>query len=97
MRVAYCFSLYSHARTRAHPQTPNVHQECSKRSMDGQVRKWRRMLHAFDPGVMNGSAPQRAATTDDIDMHDDSESEPEMVEKSEQSSVTDGGFVVVAQ
>ena len=31
------------------PVTPDVHQVCSKRAFDGQVRKWRRMLHAWDP------------------------------------------------
>lgn len=32
-----------------HPWTPNKYQLCSKRSWDGQVRKWRRALHKFDP------------------------------------------------
>lgn len=32
-----------------HPWTPNKLQICSKRSWDGQVRKWRRALHKFDP------------------------------------------------
>lgn len=32
-----------------HPWTPNKNQLCSKRSWDGQVRKWRRALHKFDP------------------------------------------------
>jgi len=32
-----------------HPQTPRKEQKCSKRSWDGQVRKWRRALHAYDP------------------------------------------------
>ena len=31
------------------PMTPRVHQKCSKRSWDGQVRKWRRLLHQYDP------------------------------------------------
>ena len=30
------------------PKTPNKYQGCSKRSWDGQVRKWRRDLHAWD-------------------------------------------------
>ena len=29
--------------------TPDVRQACSKRAFDGQVRKWRRMLHEWDP------------------------------------------------
>ena len=35
-------------RSREDPMTPEVDQVCSKRSWDGQVTKWRRMLHAFD-------------------------------------------------
>lgn len=36
-------------RKREDPKTPNKHQICSKRSWDGQIRKWRRMLHFYDP------------------------------------------------
>ena len=32
-----------------HPRTPDPYQVCSKRSYDGQIRKWRRLLHAYDP------------------------------------------------
>ena len=32
-----------------HPDTPDVKQICSKRSFDGQVKKWRRQLHFWDP------------------------------------------------
>ena len=32
-----------------HPETPDVKQICSKRSFDGQVKKWRRELHFWDP------------------------------------------------
>jgi len=38
------------------PITPDVRQVCSKRAFDGQVKKWRRMLHAYDPPA--ASAPQ---------------------------------------
>lgn len=34
-----------------HPRTPDRSQVCSKRSFDGQVKKWRRLLHAWDPPV----------------------------------------------
>lgn len=34
-------------RTREHPMTPPIRQKSSKRSFDGQVKKWRRMLHAY--------------------------------------------------
>jgi len=32
-----------------HPRTPRKTQPCSKRSWDGQLRKWRRELHRWDP------------------------------------------------
>lgn len=31
------------------PETPDVHKACSKRSFDGLVKKWRRLLHQYDP------------------------------------------------
>ncbi|KAH9325621.1 hypothetical protein KI387_005799 [Taxus chinensis] len=36
-------------RLKGDPQTPETKQVCSKRSWDGQVKKWRRCLHEFDP------------------------------------------------
>ncbi|KAH7283264.1 hypothetical protein KP509_35G069300 [Ceratopteris richardii] len=36
------------------PQTPNPKQVCSKRSWDGQIRKWRRLLHLYDPPSEDG-------------------------------------------
>jgi len=32
-----------------HPRTPKKTQSCSKRSWDGQLKKWRRDLHLWDP------------------------------------------------
>jgi hypothetical protein len=32
-----------------HPRTPKKTQNCSKRSWDGQLKKWRRDLHLWDP------------------------------------------------
>lgn len=40
-----------------------MHQSCSKRAFDGQVRKWRRMLHAWDPPGAEGDADADAAAT----------------------------------
>ena len=37
-----------------HPRTPDPYQVCSKRSYDGQIRKWRRLLHAYDPPEVEG-------------------------------------------
>ena len=36
-------------RIAVHPETPDVRQICSKRSFDGQAKKWRRELHLWDP------------------------------------------------
>ncbi|DBB09146.1 TPA: hypothetical protein ACH3X3_007752 [Trebouxia sp. C0006] len=36
-------------RISKHPETPDVTQICSKRSFDGQAKKWRRQLHLWDP------------------------------------------------
>ncbi|KAJ9472654.1 Histone RNA hairpin-binding protein [Diplonema papillatum] len=30
------------------PRIPNVYQVCSKRAWDGQIRRWRQLLHKFD-------------------------------------------------
>jgi hypothetical protein len=39
------------SRGKQHPNTPDVYQKTSKRAFDGQVKKWRRMLHVYDlPG-----------------------------------------------
>lgn len=42
-----------------HPRTPDIKQVCSKRSWDGQVRKWRTQLHEFDlPASENEETPK---------------------------------------
>jgi hypothetical protein len=48
-------------RRKTHPRTPDVHQSCSKRAFDGQVRKWRRMLHEWDPEAAAAEAAAAAA------------------------------------
>ena len=53
------------------PITPDIRQVCSKRAFDGQVRKWRRMLHHYDPASAGTdcaatlSAPQPKAAAPD--------------------------------
>ena len=45
------------------PMTPDVRQACSKRAFDGQVRKWRRMLHEWDPEGEGGEEENNGAAT----------------------------------
>jgi hypothetical protein len=45
----YVASTPKNKRSRDMPRTPDKNQQCSKRSWDGQVRKWRRALHQWDP------------------------------------------------
>eukprot|EP01132_Coremiostelium_polycephalum_P009189 gene9189-11263_t len=45
----YLKSISKSKRKQSDPKTPNKNQICSKRSWDGQVRKWRRLLHKYDP------------------------------------------------
>jgi len=45
----YCSMFLRWKRRKQHPKTPEKHQICSRRSWDGQIKKWRRQLHAFDP------------------------------------------------
>eukprot|EP00727_Mastigamoeba_balamuthi_P000088 m51a1_g10076 hypothetical protein (324) ;mRNA; r:39525-40967 len=55
-------------RTREQPWTPDKAQMCSKRSWDGQIRKWRRMLHQWDPeGGRKAHASASASSGDDCD------------------------------
>lgn len=48
-----------------HPWTPNKYQLCSKRSWDGQVRKWRRALHKFDPNEPAFDSIETKSTSSD--------------------------------
>jgi hypothetical protein len=50
----YTDAVAKSKRKREDPKTPNKHQVCSKRSWDGQIRKWRRMLHFYDPPELQG-------------------------------------------
>jgi len=45
----YIYLVDRNARQPGQPSTPRKGQQCSKRSWDGQVRKWRRELHCWDP------------------------------------------------
>lgn len=49
-----------------HPRSPNVKQLCSKRSWDGQVRKWRRLLHLWDPHSPRGGGCGGAAALGEL-------------------------------
>ena len=47
--LLYCNKIPIFERKKGMPVTPRKNQICSKRSWDGQVRKWRRLLHEYDP------------------------------------------------
>eukprot|EP01091_Cochliopodium_minus_P018799 TRINITY_DN7712_c0_g1_i1.p1 TRINITY_DN7712_c0_g1~~TRINITY_DN7712_c0_g1_i1.p1 ORF type:complete len:184 (-),score=41.22 TRINITY_DN7712_c0_g1_i1:54-605(-) len=50
-------------RTNQHMVTPPKDQVCSKRSWDGQVKKWRRFLHKYDP--LTGETTEIEITTEE--------------------------------
>jgi hypothetical protein len=58
-------------RKRGDPKTPNKYQVCSKRSWDGQVRKWRRMLHKYDPPGTTPSNPETNTTPTAADLDEE--------------------------
>lgn len=62
-----------------HPWTPNKFQICSKRSWDGQVRKWRRALHRFDPSS-DSIQDENEDTSDSIDSSESASCTNEQVE-----------------
>jgi len=45
----YRLVVSKESRKPEHPRTPKKAQGCSKRSWDGQLKKWRRDLHSWDP------------------------------------------------
>lgn len=53
------------------PRTPDKHVNCSKRSFDGQLRKWRRQLHAYDPIGHTSDVLQSTNMTSDQPFLDD--------------------------
>lgn len=54
------------AKNPMHPITPRKTQQCSKRSWDGQVRKWRRGLHQWDPQQIVESLENHEMTSCDL-------------------------------
>ena len=49
------FYIIRSKRKSKDPHTPDPKQTCSKRSWDGQIRKWRRLLHDYDPPLEEGA------------------------------------------
>jgi hypothetical protein len=54
----YIATVPREQRTAAHPRTPPTHKPISRRQFDGYLRKWRRLLHAYDDAT--GDAVLRA-------------------------------------
>jgi len=72
------------SRTKSHPRVPDVRQVCSKRSWDGQVRKWRRQLHDYD---LSESAGQILNAADHEAIRISSEGEDSSDNEEEESAV----------
>jgi len=51
--LRYRLLVTKEQRKPEHPRTPKKTQGCSKRSWDGQLKKWRRDLHLWDPDNMD--------------------------------------------
>jgi len=49
----YCELVKRATRKRGDAWTPDINAGMSKRAFDGCVRKWRRMLHEYDPAIEN--------------------------------------------
>jgi len=64
----FCELVPIECRKKEHPKIPDINQVCSKRSWDGQVRKWRRQLHDYDPPLAAG---QKRLDDDDVGECDD--------------------------
>lgn len=45
---SYITELPRKQREAFHPRTPNKFRKCSRRKFDGLIKKWRKLLHAFD-------------------------------------------------
>jgi len=52
--LRYRLLVSKESRKPEHPRTPKKAQGCSKRSWDGQLKKWRRDLHLWDPDNLEG-------------------------------------------
>lgn len=44
----YLLEIPKKQRQSYHPKTPNKFRKCSRRMFDGAVKKWRKLLHAYD-------------------------------------------------
>lgn len=49
-----------------HPLTPRADQKCSKRSWDGQLKKWRRLLHRWDDVLQSPSSSDADGSEKDL-------------------------------
>ncbi len=73
--VTYAAAMPREQRRSTDPRTPEKLQKCSKRSWDGQVRKWRRQLHLWDPATTSAelASPSRAAEEAEADTDEDAQ------------------------
>ncbi len=71
--VAYLAAMPREQRSSTDPRTPEKLQKCSKRSWDGQVRKWRRQLHLWDPSATDAELASLSLAEPEADTDEDAQ------------------------
>eukprot|EP01121_Diplochlamys_sp_Union-15-3_P002501 TRINITY_DN1220_c0_g1_i2.p1 TRINITY_DN1220_c0_g1~~TRINITY_DN1220_c0_g1_i2.p1 ORF type:complete len:111 (+),score=17.62 TRINITY_DN1220_c0_g1_i2:555-887(+) len=68
----YTTHIPKNKRKKGMLKTPDKLQKCSKRSWDGQIRKWRRQLHLWDtvPASVNDSKVDVVSPSQEISESD---------------------------
>jgi len=66
----YVMELPRKKRQPFHPRTPNKFRKCSRRKFDGLIKKWRRLLHAYDENPEQLTSMKHSIDTNDSNEYD---------------------------